>query len=176
MLTLTTVARISSQAKTKPPTADCFLTWQFDLYNKLDGDLSEEQDYQNYTAQPSRSSYTGKHGRFRRACNWMRSLTWRCQIAIVLCLHVHCLLCYSPCVHNYFGCTVAVAFVTLLACMQLQLNFYIVVSHGHAGCSDCSCWMYIWNGQIHVLVETSIYVCWMFAFPPRQQHGMCFDF
>ena len=34
---------------------------------------------------------------------------------VVLCLH--CLLCYSPCVHKQVpGCTVAVAIVILLAC------------------------------------------------------------
>ena len=151
---------INSWAKIKLPTADYFSTWQFDLYNKSDGNQSEIQR----TRLPKLHSLTklivarklvsmddsGQH-----AIEGMLCVTRKIRPG-----DEACLLCYSPDVHKQ-----VLLLLLLLLCLPAAASFYIV--HGVPGCSDCSCCLKC----MHVLVETSIYVA---CFPTETSAHMCF--
>ena len=137
-----------------------FLTWQFDLSNKSDGDLSEilhlfrvitnkskvkskEWDCQSYM-DDSDSRQHWRRGPVlapwpgtRPDCNWYVSVV----ITLPALLQPWC---------TQFGCTVAVPIVTLLACSCKLL---------HCGVPECSNWaQLLYLKCMHVVVETSIYV------------------
>ena len=64
---------IQSPAKNKFFTAGCLSTWQFNLYNKSDGDLSEIQR----TRLPKLHSLSFAYLSIpRTACNWRHDLIW----------------------------------------------------------------------------------------------------
>ena len=120
------------------------MQWQFDLYNKSDGAWPEwnpenktAKGTWRYTAYLARSSsHTGKHGRFRTACNWRHGpvlalwpgtrpdCNWYMYMYVVLCLH--CLLFYSSAL--VYTIWLHRCLMLLLLCLPLAANFYIVVS------------------------------------------------
>ena len=64
---------IQSPVKNKFPTTGCLSTWQFNLYNKSDGDLSEIRR----TRLPKLHSLSFAYLSITRtACNWRRGLIW----------------------------------------------------------------------------------------------------
>ena len=64
---------IQSSAKNKSLTASCLSTWQFNLYNKSDGDQSETRR----TRLPKLHSLSFAYLSISRtACNWRRGLIW----------------------------------------------------------------------------------------------------
>ena len=90
---------IQNPAKNKSPTTGCLSTWQFNLYNKSDGDRSEIQR----TRLPKLHSLSFAYLSISRtACNWRRGLIWHPPPADYIAFPVTVL-----CVHMQLpGCTV----------------------------------------------------------------------
>ena len=70
---------IQSPAKNKSLTAGCLSTWQFNLYNKSDGDLSEIQRMRLAKLHSLSFAYLSIT---QTTCNWRRSLIWHPPLQI----------------------------------------------------------------------------------------------